>query len=189
MTWVTLPNASTSRPATGTSCSVTWSALMAVPRGMSWVATTVGSSVGGAVGPPVGSVTLQGEQDADERDDREEHPHEQDQSIRALQSQVSRAVMCDRWHHCSTGKMPRDYTNGLGPLVGNSRIPRVPQGCAQGSLFAVPTHREPRPVPARTGHETDPPGASPAGRIGSTAEPVGPAVVDACSARRRCRRC
>ena len=54
---------------------------MAVPRGMSWVAMTVGSSVGGAVGPPVRTVALQTQQDADERDDREEHPYEQDQSI------------------------------------------------------------------------------------------------------------
>ncbi len=48
MTWDDAPNASVSRPVTATICSVTWSALMAVPSGMSWVAMTVGSSVGGA---------------------------------------------------------------------------------------------------------------------------------------------
>src|SRR3954470_17863963 len=40
---------------------------------------------------------------------------------------------CDRWHHCSTGLGARDYTNGLGPLGGNGRIPRTAQGSSQGS--------------------------------------------------------
>ena len=88
MTCETSPNASASRASTDLTSVVTWSARMAVPNGMSWVAMTVGSSVGTAA-VAGGSPGPLEQQDADEGDDRQEHPDEQDQSIRALQSWVS----------------------------------------------------------------------------------------------------
>ena len=54
-------------------------------------------------------------------------------------------MMCDRWHHSSTGPEPRDYTKGLGPLGGNGRKSCTAQGILQG-------RRKPRPAtPERDG--------------------------------------
>ena len=74
------------RASTALTSVVTWSARMAAPSGMSAVATTVGSSVGtGGVSLAVRPPPCMQQDDADEGDDREEYPHEQDQTIGSLQ--------------------------------------------------------------------------------------------------------
>ena len=98
--------------AIGTSFVVTIGAVIVVPRGMSWAATTIFAVVGavGVAGPevplPLSVMTMRtnaigGQEQADE----------QDEPVAPLQGSFS-LVPCDRRHHCSIVRGRRDYTKG-----------------------------------------------------------------------------
>ena len=137
--WVTEPRTFRSRTSTGSVCSLTISAVMTVPSGMSTAATTVGRFTGGALALGVRTAPARAradEQHDDERQCRKEDAEQKDEPTgpsHELNPPRCKAAACDRWHHSSIGLVPGDYTNGLVPVARLGKIARVVQGPPQGA--------------------------------------------------------
>src|SRR5438045_1509203 len=131
MTWDTSPNAVALRSvSTFLSAVPTMSAVTRVPRGMSFVAMTVGSVTGATVcvgDVPPGLFSS----NAIPTNATTARNTPMSRTRRFERFKLDLPEPCDRWHHCSIEQTACDYTNGLGPLERIGRKTRTKQGDSQ----------------------------------------------------------
>ncbi len=145
----------------GSAWTVTWSAAMRVPSGMSVVAMTVGSSVGARSACRSGLSPRRGSRMPTNATIARKTPTSRTNRFERFKFSLPRGLMCDRWHHCSTAQNARDYTNGLGPSSrkrqDSARVARLRARSARDGIRGYQTRRDRHMTTARRI-------ASPAGR-------------------------